>query len=231
MVIPVVLGTLFFWQLFDDITDDINGKITGVGFLWTAKGDWILANCVGLGIVALAPVVAIILSMVKGRRDVAEIDRPEEELVVGGNGAGNLAFVAALAVAGLLIVCLKVPMAEGAKQVIVWGALVGGIAAMLLSNYVLDRHHTSTSQAAWSARWAGILAAMDASAAIAMMLIGLAGEAKMEETAAPIRDKLSVVSYAILGVVFLIIIGGLGWSFYRALAAGKDNEIQHADEE
>ena len=71
---------------------------------------------------------------------------------------------------------------------------------------------------------------MDASAAIAMMLIGLAGEAKIEETAAPIRDKLSGVSYVILGVVLLIIIGGLGWSFHRALAAGKDTEVQHPDE-
>jgi len=223
MVIPVVLGTLFFWQLFDDIT--------GGGFLRTAEGEWIVPNCVGLGIVALVPVVAIILSIVKGRSDIDDAQRPEQELVVGGRFEGAVAFVGALAVAGLLVVCLKVSMAEGAKQVILWGSLVGGIAAMLLSNYVLDRHHTSTSQASWSARWAGILAAMDASAAIAMMLIGLAGEAKIEETASPIRDKLSGVSYVILGVVLLIIIGGLGWSFYRALAAGKDTEVQHPDEQ
>jgi hypothetical protein len=31
--------------------------------------------------------------------------------------------------------------------------------------------------------------------------------------------------------VFLIIIGGLGWCFYKALAAaGKDTGIQHPDE-
>lgn len=223
MVIPVVLGTLFFWQLIDDIT--------GEGFLRTPEGEWILPNCVGLAIVAMVPVVAIVLSIVKGRRDIVDAKRPEQELAVGGRSEGAVAFVGALVVAGLLVVCLKVPMGEGAKQVIIWGSLAGGIAAMLLSNYVLDRYHTSTSQAAWSARWAGILAAMDASAAIAMMLIGLAGEAKIEETAAPIRDKLSGVSYVILGVVLLIIIGGLGWSFYRALAAGKDSEVQHRDEE
>jgi len=225
MVIPVVLGALFFWQLFDDL--DPKGK----GFLRTPEGEWILANCVGLAVVAMVPVVAIILSIVKGRGDIVDAKRPEQELAVGGRSEGAIAFVGALVVAGLLVVCLKVPMGEGAKQVIIWGSLAGGIAAMLLSNYVLDRYHTSTSQAAWSARWAGILAAMDASAAIAMMLIGLAGEAKIEETAAPIRDKLSGVSYVILGVVLLIIIGGLGWSFYRALAAGKDPEVQHRDEE
>ncbi len=223
MVIPVALGALFFWQLFDDIT--------GEGFLRTAEGEWILPSCVGLGIVVFVPVVAIILSILKGRSDIGDAHRPEQGLVVGGRFEGAVAFVGALAVTGLLVVCLTVPMGEGAKQVILWGSLVGGIAAMLLSNYVLDRHHTSTSQASWSARWAGILAAMDASAAIAMMLIGLAGEAKIEDTAAPIRDKLSGVSYVILGVVLLIIIGGLGWSFYRALSAGKDTGIQHPDEE
>ncbi|MBN2270920.1 MAG: sodium-dependent transporter, partial [Sedimentisphaerales bacterium] len=195
MVIPVVLGTLFFWQLFDDIK---------AGFLRTPEGEWILPNCVGLTVVALVPVVAIILSIVKGRSDIGDAQRPEQGLAVGGRFEGAVAFAGALAVAGLLIVCLKVPMAESAKQAILWASLLGGIAAMLLSNYVLDRYHTATSQASWSARWAGILAAMAASAAIAVMLGGLAGEAKIEETAAPVRDKLGGVSYVILGVVLLI---------------------------
>ena len=75
------------------------------------------------------------------------------------------------------------------------------------------------------------MAAMDISAAIAIILIGLADGAEIEETTAPIRDKLSGVSYVILAVVFLIIIGGLGWCFYKALAAaGRDTGIQHPDE-
>jgi hypothetical protein len=100
---------------------------------------------------------------------------------------------------------------------------------MLLGNYVLDKHHTSTSQAAWSARWAGIAGSMGAGAAIAMMLIGLTGEA--EKAGEGVGDSLSGVSYVILGVVFLIIIGGLAWSFYKALAATKDDGIQLADEQ
>ena len=223
MVIPVVLGSLFFWQLFDDITGD--------GFLRTREGEWLLANCVGLGIVALVPVVAIVLSLMKGRRDVKEPERAEQDLVLGGRSEGAIAFLAGVVIAALLIVVLAAPVSGTAKQVILWGSLAGGIAAMLLSNYVLDKYHTSTSQASWLARWAGIITAMDVSAAIAMLLIGLADGAKIEETTAPIRDRLSGVSYLILAVVFLIIIGGLGWSFYRALAAGgKDMGIQHPDE-
>ncbi len=223
LVIPVFLGTLFFWQLFDDIS--------GEGFLRTAEGEWILTNCVGLGVVALVPVVSIILSLARGRTDISEPERPEQSLVVGGRREGTIAFFAASSIAVLLVLWLTVPMPQAAKQVILWLSLAGGVVTMLLSNYVLDKHHTSTSQASWLARWAGIMAAMDISAAIAIILIGLADGAEIEETTAPIRDKLSGVSYIILLVVFLIIIGGLGWCFYKALvAASGDTGVQHPDE-
>ncbi len=223
LVIPVFLGTLFFWQLFDDIR--------GEGFLRTPEGNWILPNCVGLGVVALAPVVAIILSLARGRKDVKEPERAEQGLAVGGRREGAIAFFAATSIAVLLVLWFIVPMSHTIKQVILWLSLAGGVVTMLLSNYVLDKHHTSTSQASWLARWAGIMAAMDISAAIAIILIGLADGTEIEETTAPIRDKLSSVSYIILAVVFLIIIGGLGWCFYRALAAaGRDTGIQHPDE-
>jgi NSS family neurotransmitter:Na+ symporter len=224
MVIPVVLGALFFWQLFDDIS--------GGGFLRTPEGDWILPNCVGLTIVALVPIVAIILSLTKGRTDIKDPERPEQNMAVGGKAEGKIAFFAALIIALLLIVWLKVPMSQTAKNVIIGLSLIGGIATMLLSNHILDRYNTSTSQASWLARWAGILAVTDTSASIAIILISLAQGAKIDEAAAPIRDELSGVSYLILAVVFLIIIGGLGWCFYRALtAAGRDTGIQHPDEE
>jgi len=223
MVIPVVLGALFFWQLFDDIS--------GGNFLRTTEGDWILPNCVGLTIVALVPIIAIILSLMKGRTEIKDPERTDEKLTFGGRSEGAIAFFAALVITGLLIVWLKVPMPELAKKAIIGLSLFGGIAAMLLSNYVLDKHHTSTHQASWFARWAGIIAAMDTSAAIAIILIGLAQGAKVEETAVPIREELSGVSYIILAVVSLIIIGGLGWCFYRAIAAANVEEpVQHSDE-
>jgi len=224
LVIPVVLGTLFFWQLFDDITGD--------GFLMTPQGDWILPNCVGLSILAFVPIFAVIFSLLRGRTDVEEPQRPEGNLIVKGGFAGKIAFLATLVIAGLLVVRLLVSMPELAKDILIWSLLAAGVAAMLLSNYVLDRYHTSKSQASWLARWAGIIATMDVSASVAMILIDLAQTEKIGETAVPIRDELSGVSYIILTVVFLIIIGGLGWCFYRALtAAGRDTGIQHPDEE
>ncbi|MBN1807388.1 MAG: sodium-dependent transporter [Sedimentisphaerales bacterium] len=223
LVIPVVLGTLFFWQLFDDIF--------GEGFLRTAEGKWILPNFVGLSIVALVPVIALILSLTKGRKDIQEQQYPEQGLPIGGKREGAVAFVMASVVAVLFVFWFSIEIPEAIKKFMLWLFLLGGIFAMLLSNYVLDKHHRSTSQASWPARWAGILATMDASASIAIILIGLAKAEKIEKSKLAIRDTLSGVSYIILGVVFFIIIGGLGWCFYRALiAAGKDTEIQYPDE-
>ncbi|GAG56854.1 unnamed protein product, partial [marine sediment metagenome] len=48
----------------------------------------------------------------------------------------------------------------------------------------------------------------------------------------PSQEQLSGISYLILSVVFLLIIGGLGWCFYRALSASnEDAGVQHPDEE
>ncbi|MHC4742100.1 MAG: sodium-dependent transporter [Planctomycetota bacterium] len=217
------------WLITDSDGMKYSARAEAGGLNIYAVGKWMLPNCVGLVIVALVPVFAVILSFIKGREDIGEAQRPEQGLAVKGATEGRIALAMTIVVAGLLVTCLKVPMADGVKQVILWISLVGGIAAMLLSNYVLGKYHTTTSQAAWSARWAGIAGSMGAGAAIAMMLIGLTSEAKEAEEL--VRDKLSGTSYLILGVVFLIIIGGLAWSFYKALAATKDEAIQHADEQ
>jgi NSS family neurotransmitter:Na+ symporter len=223
MVIPVVLGTLFFWQLFDDIT--------GEGFLRTPEGKWILPNCVGLSILACVPILAIIFSLIKGRPDVAEQQRPEGNLVVKGGFPGTMAFAAAVIIAGLLVALFTVTMPQSQKDAIIWLSLLAGVAAMLLSNYVLDRYHTSETQASWMARWAGIIATMDVSAAVATTLIGLAQKTEKAAKAPHIRDKLGGTSYVILIVALLIIIVGLGWSFYRALAAaGGNNSAQQPDQ-
>ena len=301
LVVPILLGTLFFWQLFGDVgggflfrlesefqsvpdksviseelrqefedngsvishqaiflvgqagrswlvTDEENkylirreeGRLNVYnsegGFLRTPGGKWKLPNCVGLGIVALVPVLAVIFSLVKGRRDVEEPDREEANLSTKGRYGGAVSLLLALIpAAGLLVILLRssIPgvVESAAGNPVFWLLLAVGIISMGLSNYVLDKYNTASSQASWFTRWAGILATMDVSAFIAVILIGLAGRVKISETAVPIRDKLSGVSYIILAAVFLIIIGGLGWCFYRALSpANEDTGIQHPDE-
>jgi len=229
LVIPILLGTLFFWQLFDDISSES-------GFLRTPEGEWILPNCVGLGIVAIVPVFALIFSLVRGRGDVELPEREEADLGTKGRGGGVLSFLLALIpAAGLLVILLRSSIPEGGESAVgnpvFWLLLAVGIIAMGLSNYLVDKHNTSGSQISWFARWAGILATMDVSAFVAVILLGLKAGAPLSEEAVPIRDKLSGVSYIILAAVFLIIIGGLAWCFFRALSvANAGTGIQHPDE-
>ena len=43
--------------------------------------------------------------------------------------------------------------------------------------------------------------------------------------------QLSATAYAILAAIFLLIVGGLSWCFYRAIiAANKNSEQQLPDE-
>ena len=222
MVIPLVLGTLFFWQLFDDIS--------GGGFLKTSEGNWILTNCVGLGIIALVPIASLALSLVRSRTDVKEQARPEQGLTVVGKFAGVITLLGALIVVGMLIIRSAFLSEQTLKDALLWASLTVGVITMLISNFLLDKYNTSTSQISWFTRWAGIISTIGASASVAIILTGLSQKEVIEETTT-IRNKLSGVSYIILAVVFLIIIGGLAWCFYKALtAANRDTGIQHPDE-
>ena len=301
LVIPVLLGTLFFWQLFDDISsgylfsldpkyqsvldegmiseelrkgfedegslisqqatfsveqEGVRWKLTdgedkylikkeegGLnvydsegGLLRDPAGEWKLPNCVGLLIVALVPVFSVIFSLVKGRGDVESTYNEDSDLSMQGRFSGLLSFLVALIPAVGLSVTLhgsSIPEAADSELVnpVFWLLLGVGIIAMGLSNYLLDKHNTSKSQVSWFARWAGILATMDVSAFLAVILLGLMNGVKISKKTMPIRDKLGGISYLILATVFLIIVGGLAWCFFRALmVVNSDTGIQHPDE-
>jgi len=213
IVVPLVLGTLFFWQLFDDV-------IAEGGFVRTSEGGWRIANCLGLALMAAAPVLAVVLSFVRSAG--AEQPTSEEKIPqqMAGRKAGLLLLVLGLVPAVLMIL----PQLRG---IAIWLLAAGGAAAVILSNYLLDRYDGPGGRASWFVRWAGIVGTMDISAFLALVLFNLAKTVQFTRREELIRDKLSGVSYVILAVVFLLIIGGLGWCFYKALAvAGTVAEPQ-----
>jgi len=62
-------------------------------------------------------------------------------------------------------------------------------------------------------------------------LIYLTEQKEVAEPVAHHQVQLSGASYLILSVIFLLIIGGLGWCFYRALSTtNEDTKTQHPDE-
>ena len=210
LVVPLVLGTLFLWQLFDDLGAES-------GFLRTPDGQWKVETCVGLGVLLLAPVLAITLSLVRGRGDVKEVQCPDQNLSVGGGASGAIALTLALVPAAACLILYAVMGPALMEKITLWPLLAAGILAIVLSNYILEKHNTDTTRASWFAKWAGVAGTMDVSAFIAARLTRLA---EVESPAGPvIREGLSGVSYVILGLVILIVVFGLGWCFYRALTA------------
>ncbi len=222
--IPVVLGTLFIWSLFDDFSN-------ADGFIRTPEGEWILPNCVGLMIVGIAPVIAIFMSLMKNpnRQDSIVCEKTvSDKCTTQGRSASGVAFAVSV-VSGVMIVWLAAAgMLEG---LLLYAAFALGMSGLLVSNYVLNRYDHELVTPSKLARCAGIIATADVSACIAAVLIRLADSsagAGVEEAAKSIpADKLGAVSYVILGVVTLVVFGGLGWCFYRAIAAfGSDEPVE-----
>jgi len=214
IVVPIALGTIFFWQLFED-----RARAKEFGFFRTSDGEWILENCVGLSVMAVALILAVVFSLIRGPR--ADPEASVQSVRVAGKTAGLIALAAAL-IPALVFVVLP------GSNIVQWLLLAGGIYALAAGSFILDKHDSAEVRASWYARWAGIAGTMGVSAFVANLLFGLTRAVKVEATTREFRDKLSGVSYIILAVVLLIIIGGLGWCFYRALvasAAGAEPQL------
>lgn len=220
LVIPVVLGTLFFWQLFDDMN-------TEGGFLRSLSGQWNLANCVGmLVVVVIAPLVSLAFTLYRGSASSQAPQKPP--LATAGRTLGSLALVGSITAAILLVIAGWLNLNA---EFINFISLIIAVSVLFVANFVLDKYSSLTSRASWSAGWAGIIAAMDISAYIALKLITLTQSMTERRKQTVIHDGLSAVSYIILAVVFLLIIGGLCWCFYKALgASGPAEEEQSPDE-
>jgi len=222
--IPVVLGTLFVWSLFDDLTQE-------GGLLRSPTGSWKLTNCVGLSVMISVPILALLISLVKGRSRDDRQSKLEAGLQVKARLNGAIALVLAGASAVLVVILFKSALHGRDEKTLVWLSLPPAVAAVAIGNYLLDRYHSSGTQASWFARWAGMLATLDISAFIALNLVYSARGKEVVEGTLPSQDQLSAVSYLILSLAFLLIIGGLGWCFYKALmATGSTVESQLPDE-
>ena len=222
IVIPVVLGALVVWSLFDDLSKK-------GGFLHGPDGAWIWPNAVGLGVVALVPVLSLLIAMKRGVREpepaaIRQIRKP---------GRGLAALVLAGISALLVILGFFSVMASakgtvagaGAAWPILAAALALGVAATVLGHLTVEHDTTPDSDPSWLTRWAGVLGTIDVGAAIGLMLaLKTAQTAVLAGMAVPETGEpaMSGAGYIVLAIIGLILIGGLGWCFYRALSAGRD---------
>lgn len=221
--IPLVLGSLFVWSLFDDLTQE-------TGFLRSPEGDWNVTTCVGLSVMAAVAVAAVIVSLVRGRSDTDAQADPQRPPQTNGRWAGLFALLLAVASAVLVVVLFRMAVLGRGERYLLWLSLPPALVALATGSYLLEISSRRGSSPSWYARWAGMIATMDISGFVALSLIYSTrskGTAKLAPAIHPAQDHLSSVSYVILCVVFLVIICGLGWCFYRALAAaGAGEDIQ-----
>jgi len=222
--IPIILGTLFLWSLFDDIE-----KFKMNEFVKTSQA-WILKDCVGLIVVAIAaPIIAITMSLIKSPLRTRQGKQAEFKYPTHAEtgGMGMISFL--LSVVGLL---LMIWVLYFGKENLVLIPLVFGIVGIIISCYVLEKHDVGDERPSLFSRWAGIISILDISAAIAFILIVTTNKMSEKEVVLRTADKLSGISYAILGMVTLIVVGGLGWSFYRAITtASKDQKPEAVDDD
>lgn len=207
--IPIVLGTLFLWSLIDDFTNP-------EGFFRDPDGKWILSNCVGIAVVGISPVLSVLMSLVKS--PVRLEPGKQTELQYPTHQAGGLLGVIGFALSSVGIVAIAYMLISGNKSVF-FLPLCLGVPGILISNYVLERYDIADEKPSRFARLAGIFSILDISAFLAILLIRMTKTVKIEKGISEVSDKLSGVSYVILGVVFLMIVVGLGWCFCRAIKA------------
>ena len=220
--IPIVLGTLFFWSLYDNLTQFKAGT-----FLKDAEGHWILGDCVGMGVMATACVLAITMSLVKGPRlqKPKQMIRPENaELTGAGRTPGVLAFVlTCIALLGL-VVMYTVVLSDSQEEALLSGSMILAAIALLMSHILMERYDNGVLRPSGFARWTGILSIIDLSACLVIILISLSGRVDADKVPVEHGDHLSGVSYIILGVAFVLIVFGLGACFWKALQTASKNE-------
>jgi NSS family neurotransmitter:Na+ symporter len=211
LFIPFVLGVLFFWQLFEDVSSG--------GFFRTAEGGWNIGNCIGMAVVAMAPVAAVIFSLTGPPGG----DPPE---VQTGRPAFRTAGVAML----LSISAAAIMAATGVPTAGLGVLILAAASAAAVAVAVFAYRSNCAGHLSWPVRWGGLAGPMGLSASAATILFRLTRSIETSQ-APPVREGLGGVSYIILAVVLLIIVGGLGWCFYRAiLASGSTEGEQRPDE-
>jgi NSS family neurotransmitter:Na+ symporter len=226
--IPIILGSLFFWSLFDDLTQE-------GGLLRSPDGDWHVTNCVGLSVMALVPIVAVLVSLIRGRPDEGTGPDPQSECQIQGRLAGLLAFVLAVSSAVLVAILFRLAVHGRSEKYLLWASLPLALVAIVTSNYLLDKFNRPGNSPSWYARWAGMIATMDISGFVALFLVYATRSkeaAQLTEAVHPAQAQLSTVSYVILSVVFSLIICGFGWCLYKALgAASAADDVQRPGEQ
>ncbi|NQT91874.1 MAG: sodium-dependent transporter, partial [Lentisphaerae bacterium] len=225
--IPLVLGSLVFWSLFDDVT-------RSEGFVRSPEGSWHIGNMVGLAVVVAAPLLALLFSALKGvRPDPARIARE-----IGKAGLGRAGLVAGLLSAAIVPVVFVVVrraarVSSEAPDTPLLSCLgvaaVLGIAGIILSQRDLVRHTSDQAEPSWLTRWAGIISTLGAGAALGLLLAVAAKGSEAAEKVTVRATSLTAAGYVSLGAIACILVTGLAWCLYRTMSGNAGSAPDGAE--
>ncbi|MHC5083721.1 MAG: sodium-dependent transporter, partial [Planctomycetota bacterium] len=167
VIIPVVLGTLFFWSLHDNLTQMKAGE-----FIRDAEGKWIINDCVGMGIMVAACVVSVTMSLIRGPRDKDEKPAESRPRKSSAQSMGIAGFV--LACAALLIFIIFLNNENHSALLYTSIGLAAG--ALLLCHGLLERYDNGDRRPSGFARAGGIFAIADISLCVLVILTTLSAK-------------------------------------------------------
>lgn len=229
IIIPVVLGTLFFWSLYDNAVQFKNGE-----FLRNSDGTWRINDCVGMSIMAAACILAVTMSLIRSPHHKTEKSIMDHRIEAGSARKWGMA-ACILAVAALLIflaACGRYTN-DHPLGLMVYVSIAFAAAALIACHILLERYDSGDTCPGSFARIGGVLSIASISLCVLVILTDLSNRVAAkgtQDTKIQHADHLSQTSYIILGVVFVLIFFGLGWCFWKAIgAASKDELEQHPE--
>ena len=225
VLIPVVLGTLFFWSLYDNIQQYKAGE-----FLRNPDGTCRINDCVGMGVMALACVLAVTMSLIRSPHDKAERQALQQERIETSSGRVMSILGSILAIGALLVFIYA--GADMQHPPLIFVSIALAAIALLLCYVLMERYDNTGSRPSGFACVAGVMAIVDISICLLVILVDMSQKvAEVQGKPVEHADHLSQTSYIILGVVFVLIVFGLGWCFWKAIGAAAKNEQEEQTQE
>ena len=223
VIIPVVLGTLFFWSLYDNYQQYKIGE-----FLRNADGSIRINDCVGMGIMAAACILAVTMSLIRSPHHKTE---RESVLPSIQTSSGQTLSIAAFALAALALLLFILARTQGAGSSVLFASIGLAAVSLISCHILLERFDNGQTRPSKFARTGGVLSITSISLCVLMILIELSNKvAGVQKAPVEHADHLSQTSYIILGVVFVLIFFGLGWCFWKAIGAAAKNEPEQQPE-
>jgi len=220
LVVPIILGMLFLWNFHDDMNRP-------GGFLHNETGGFAIDKVVTLLITITAFILSLWVTVIKDRSQ--SDDTASRYTRLAGSDKSEYARFAisflVLAAGGRLMFTKDFSAFSETLFVV---TLAVGSSVMFVSHRRISESYGGEHLPGWVNGNAGVLATVGVSAALTAALIRFSDAvlAAGKEGKSPVPDTLSGISYIILIAVFLIIVVGLGWSFYKVINA---TEVSNKD--